>query len=115
MKQWIFSYKAIDNVYNFLQNNEIGNKNLINYNIYYYKNNVPEYAKLAKEILIDYINNFCYIQAIEFGKDLYNNNDLKKYDIKMYLQCAHLYAFACSSSGRKDESCNIFLNLSNLL
>ena len=110
----IYTYKAIDNVYNFLQNNEIGNKNLINYNIYYYKNNVPEYAKLAKEILIDYINNFCYIQAIEFGKDLYNNNDLKKYDIKMYLQCAHLYAFACSSSGRKDESCNIFLNLSNL-
>ena len=113
-KEGIYTYKVIDRIINFMQNNEFEQKKLVSYNIYYCQNKIYEYSKLAKEILIDYINDFSYIQAIEFGKNLYNNKSLKTKNIKLYLQCAHLYAFACSSLGKKDESCNIFYELSKL-
>ena len=100
-KEGIYTYKVIDRIINFMQNNEFEQKKLVSYNIYYCQNKIYEYSKLAKEILIDYINDFSYIQAIEFGKNLYNNKSLKTKNIKLYLQCAHLYAFACSSLGKK--------------
>ena len=56
-----------------------------------------------------------YYKRIEFGKIwIIITNTLKTKNIKLYLQCAHLYAFACSSLGKKDESCNIFYELSKL-
>ena len=101
LKKKVYTYKVIDRIINFMQNNEFEQKKLVSYNIYYCQNKIYEYSKLAKEILIDYINDFSYIQAIEFGKNLYNNKSLKTKNIKLYLQCAHLYAFACSSLGKK--------------
>ncbi|MFR7590537.1 MAG: restriction endonuclease [Longibaculum sp.] len=107
-----YVYIMIDQVYNFLlENKELDEMDLIYFNIYYYKNDVKKYAELALSILKKYFENFRYIQAIEFGKKLYNNNCFKKENIMRYLQCARLYALACSLSGSKDTSCSIFLNL----
>lgn len=110
-----YIYIMIDKIYNFLLNNkEIKNINLVYFNIFYYKNDYKKYPELAYSILQEHVDNLRYIQAIELGKELYNNDDFKSHDILKYLQCAHLYAFACSSLGSKDTSCIIFIDLCHL-